>query len=319
MPASFELESSIHNDDDDEEEMASLMNETVDGQSAKRSPSQRPDQHDNLSGKKKWVGMVCIFGLILLIVAYPRGSERIDGSVDTLNKPKGSGNYAPAPTPAAAFERPGTGPFGAPGWKMSPSRLSPTYLPRGQPITPAQKQAMTDQYGQWTFVDPKATQRPGEDFYAKFPNRDVPREQFPSNAWQTDSEYLSEFLNASLELVIRAQEAILSEYGHGKLDEPELDFDERSKMFYVNMVDMRNDTWASDVTEPTAAGWHDRTAWENLQKRILHAILTEDSFTFLMGGHSAAAGHGNHFWQSYTLQMGKIIEPVFARMGVFFF
>ena len=33
-------------------------------------------------------------------------------------------------------------------------------------------------------------------------------------------------------------------------------------------------------------------------------------------GHSAAAGHGNHYQQSYTLQAQKIMEPVFARLGV---
>jgi hypothetical protein len=44
--------------------------------------------------------------------------------------------------------------------------------------------------------------------------------------------------------------------------------------------------------------------------------MTEDSFTVAMGGHSAAAGHGNHFQQSYTLQVQRILEPVLARLGV---
>jgi hypothetical protein len=89
-------------------------------------------------------------------------------------------------------------------------------------------------------------------------------------------------------------------------------------MFYVNVVDFNEDTWASQITVTSAAGWHDRKGWDNLQRRILHAIMSEDSFSYLMGGHSAAAGHGNHFWQSYTLQLNKVIEPVFARLGVFF-
>jgi hypothetical protein len=33
-------------------------------------------------------------------------------------------------------------------------------------------------------------------------------------------------------------------------------------------------------------------------RRVLHAVMTEDTFT-VMGGHSAAAAHGNHFQQSY--------------------
>jgi hypothetical protein len=44
--------------------------------------------------------------------------------------------------------------------------------------------------------------------------------------------------------------------------------------------------------------------------------MTEDMFVFAMGGHSSAAGHGNHFTQSYTLQVQWILEGVFSRLGV---
>jgi hypothetical protein len=44
--------------------------------------------------------------------------------------------------------------------------------------------------------------------------------------------------------------------------------------------------------------------------------MTEDIFTVVMGGHSAAAGHGNNFQQSYTLQVQRALEPIFARLGV---
>jgi hypothetical protein len=57
-------------------------------------------------------------------------------------------------------------------------------------------------------------------------------------------------------------------------------------------------------------------ARDGLVRRVLHAIMTEDSFRVVMGGHSAAAGHGNHFRQSYTLQIQRVLEPVFARLGV---
>lgn len=36
-----------------------------------------------------------------------------------------------------------------------------------------------------------------------------------------------------------------------------------------------------------------------------------------MGGHSSAAAHGNHFQQSYTLQVQRALEPLFARLGVY--
>jgi hypothetical protein len=44
--------------------------------------------------------------------------------------------------------------------------------------------------------------------------------------------------------------------------------------------------------------------------------MTRDTFTFVLGGHSAAAGHGNHFKQSYTMQFHKVMEPVFSYLGV---
>jgi hypothetical protein len=44
--------------------------------------------------------------------------------------------------------------------------------------------------------------------------------------------------------------------------------------------------------------------------------MTNDSFTVVLGGHSAAAGHGNHFHQSYVMQFHHIMAPIFARLGV---
>jgi hypothetical protein len=63
-------------------------------------------------------------------------------------------------------------------------------------------------------------------------------------------------------------------------------------------------------------GWTTQQSWDGLKRRLLHSIVTEDSFVFAMGGHSSAAGHGNHFQQSYTLQVQWILEAVFSRLGV---
>ena len=68
-------------------------------------------------------------------------------------------------------------------------------------------------WGSWTFIDSKKDTRPQTDYYQAYPNRDVPRKAFPPNSWQTDSEYLSQFLQQSIDLVERTQEAILAEYG----------------------------------------------------------------------------------------------------------
>jgi len=63
-------------------------------------------------------------------------------------------------------------------------------------------------------------------------------------------------------------------------------------------------------------GWRSEGSDEVLQKRLLHAVMTEDTFVYVMGGHSSSAGHGNHFVQSYTHTTGRYLEPVFARLGV---
>jgi hypothetical protein len=158
---------------------------------------------------------------------------------------------------------------------------------------------MIDKWGSWTIVDDK--DRPTDDFYQAYPNRDVPRSNFPANAWQVDKEYLSTFLPESLKLVERAYNAIMAEYGQPN---------ENSEIFHIEKSDEWDDKCGDQV------GCTTPKSWDNLKRRLLHAIMTEDVFVFAMGGHSAAAGHGNHFQQSYTLQVQWILEALFARLGV---
>jgi hypothetical protein len=74
------------------------------------------------------------------------------------------------------------------------------------------------------------------------------------------------------------------------------------------------------VEEPSEAmdrgGWTTKKTFQSLSRRLLHAMMTNDEFTVVLGGHSAAAGHGNHFHQSYMMQFHKILDPIFKRMGV---
>ena len=149
-----------------------------------------------------------------------------------------------------------------------------------------EREAMVQSWGSWTLVDEK--ERPTKDIYAKYPNRDIPRSEFPSNAWQIDAAYLKEFLPEAIALVQRGQEAILAEYG-----QTEGTWEERSKMFEL---DFYNGT-LGEVSFPkdfngNKGGWTTNRSWEGLKRRILHAIMTEDIFVFAMGGHSVAAGHG---------------------------
>jgi hypothetical protein len=194
----------------------------------------------------------------------------------------------------------------------APAPTRRTYFPRGRyslfsdtnEAIATTRDAMVQEWGSWTLVDDK--ERPIHDFYGSYPNRDVPRTQFPSNAWQLDKDYLSKFLPESLQLVERVQRAIRAEYGQEGKDPLEMSF---TLYKYENSTDVPH-------TGSKQAGWTTDDSWQALVKRILHAIMTEDVFVFAMGGHSAAAGHGNHFQQSYTLQIQWILEGVFARMGV---
>ena len=190
-----------------------------------------------------------------------------------------------------------------------------SYTPRGKPLTDEQRQALVDQWGSWTLVDSKRQTRPTNDFYLTYRNRDVPRSEFPPTAWQVDTDYLDQFLPQSLALVERAQEAILAEYG--KTEEGTLE--ERSDMFRLEVMNSWDGLKINKRHPPPAmekGGLTNQKSWEGFVRTVLHAVMTEDSFVFAMGGHSAAAGHGNHFLQSYTLQVQWILEAVFARLGV---
>ena len=167
------------------------------------------------------------------------------------------------------------------------STLRHTYKRRGQPLSNENRKALIDQYGSWTLVDTKT--RPTQDFYKKYPNRDIPRSEFPSNAWQIDEEYLGKFLSEAIALTQRAQEGILNEYGYTQGT-----FENRADpMFGIELIDdLANATGLSGRDSISKGGWTTKKSWEGLKRRLLHAIMTEDSFVFAMGGHSAAAGHG---------------------------
>lgn len=178
-----------------------------------------------------------------------------------------------------------------PGFRRHPSYYSDKYLTRSL--------ATNDTYGAWTLRDEHQAQRPDDSFYAQYPHRDVPWEDFPhETAWQKDSMYLPIFLQEGIALAERGLELILTEYGRGR-DTDGRSFEERIQILGPNQsVSLQGQSY------------------KGLIRRILHAIVTQDTFVFAMAGHSAAAGHGNHFQQSYTHAYGKIMEPVLARLGV---
>jgi hypothetical protein len=190
-----------------------------------------------------------------------------------------------------------------------------TYTPRGRSMEDVEKQALVNQWGQWNFNGQRSLL--SEDFYQKYPNRDVPRNEFPAKAWQTDREYLSGFLPEALALVQRAQDAILAEYGQPSTGS----WEDRTQMFAIDRypenlegVELTDKKGKAIVKDN--GGWTTPESWAGLKRRLLHAIMTEDSFVFAMGGHSSSAGHGNHLQQSYTLMVSWVLQPVLARLGV---
>jgi hypothetical protein len=200
------------------------------------------------------------------------------------------------------------------GFFPHPNMYSDAYLPRGKILSEEVRQRLTAQWGSWTFQYPRQVV---EDYYAGYPSRDVPRSQFPSGAWQTNPDYLSKFLPETRSLVRRAMEGILTEYGHGEKDEPGKTFDERSDMFYIETSDKpMRDLFFKNGGSLDAGGYMNVKGFGGLVRRVLHAIMTEDTFRVVTGGHSSTAGHGNHFQQSYTLQIQRVLEPIFARLGV---
>ena len=159
------------------------------------------------------------------------------------------------------------------------------------------KQALEEKWGRWHFWDGDEDERPSEDYLppGKYPNNDIPGDEFPDEAWQADAVFVNHILNDADKLITRAMEAIFTEYGHGKPLEPE-ELGERMKMFHWDKIDLS----ATDNPPPKYSkkgdrgngGWTTKRSFDGLVRRLLHAIMTGDTFTVVMGGHSAAVGQG---------------------------
>ena len=179
--------------------------------------------------------------------------------------------------------------------------------------TPQQNEKL---WGSWKFVDDKP-QRPALPVES-YPHGDVPRSAFPPGAWQSDTAYLEAWLPESISLVNRALQAILAEYGHSTLVK---NGDGDDFMLSLSILENRvygsRPSYGSKKEAVGNAGYATPSTLAAIRKRLLHSILTEGSFLFVMGGHSAAAGHGNLFQQSYTLQVQRVLEPILARLGVY--
>ena len=186
----------------------------------------------------------------------------------------------------------------------SPATIPP---PNNSAVTPPSAPPSGDSL--FNFYDNPATPRLTPE-YSSHPHRDVPLSAFPATAWQVDDVYVNHFLEAGIALVDRTMGGIEKEYGNldGLFDIQKIDIEAIKKL----------KSPANGEQLDRAVGYFEKSSFDGLTTRILHAMFTNDHFTVALGGHSSAAGHGNNFVQANMAQMNEVLEPLFDKLGVTF-
>lgn len=161
------------------------------------------------------------------------------------------------------------------------------------------------EYGAWDFHDHAGKSiRPIPNF-EKVPYRDMKNKDFPATSWQMDQKYVTDLISEGKKLIVRMRKGLYAEYGWDDSKDTQ----------------ERDDAWNIEISEEKTRGqpgigWISTRAFNMLAKKLLHAMITNDEFYFILGGHSAAAGHGNNHSQQYTMQFAEVMEPVFQKLGV---
>jgi hypothetical protein len=104
---------------------------------------------------------------------------------------------------------------------------------------------------------------------------------FPATCWQMDQKYVTDLISEGKKLIARMRKGLYAEYG----------WDDSKD------VQERDDAWNIEISETRTQGqpgigWMSTRAFDMLAKKLLHSMITNDEFYFILGGHSAAAGHG---------------------------
>eukprot|EP00581_Thalassiosira_minuscula_P014555 CAMPEP_0183713532 /NCGR_PEP_ID=MMETSP0737-20130205/8350_1 /TAXON_ID=385413 /ORGANISM="Thalassiosira miniscula, Strain CCMP1093" /LENGTH=1064 /DNA_ID=CAMNT_0025942323 /DNA_START=60 /DNA_END=3254 /DNA_ORIENTATION=+ len=173
-------------------------------------------------------------------------------------------------------------------------------------------------WGYFDFEDPDpkwdGKMRPQPDF-TSVPNRDVNNSAFPEDAWQRSPEYMKPFLAEAKKLVNRTIEAVYAEYGVGLAPDGSITLDEKD---WLNREKFAPFALRENTADPAGRGGSTSTkaSFDGIARRFIHHVMTGDTFKLTLGGHSAAAGHGAGFNQSYIIEAGHVLEPVFAHLGV---
>ena len=155
---------------------------------------------------------------------------------------------------------------------------------------------LQERWGGWNFWDDEENSRPTQNFLFNFPNGDVPNDQFPENAWQADAVFVNHYLNEAGKLVDRAMEAIYAEYGYSSEGmTPEQLAARSERIFQWYITDGPNDNIVPNNVKKgksNQGGFIPKKSHDGLVRRLLHAMMTSDTFTVVLCGHSVAAGSG---------------------------
>lgn len=175
-----------------------------------------------------------------------------------------------------------------------------------------------EEWGAWDFKDPMDKTRSIADF-SNAPYKDLPREEFPPDAWQADEEYLAKFFEEGKSLVDRMLEGVYAEYGWGKKGKDEEFLKEREEKWKIHLYNKEQcaiKLQGCGMRERTGLMSVEDVGFDGLVRKLLHAMMTNDEFYAVLAGHSAAAGHGNDFQQNRIITFHHIMEPVFDKLGV---
>jgi len=165
-------------------------------------------------------------------------------------------------------------------------------------------EAEVNKRGKFKFYDDFG-ERPAPN-YADFVGGDVPLSEFGTESWQADAVYVNHFLDEAMKLIGRTRNAIYEEYGFpasGTSADRDTAFGFRvlpewnPKSMNIGLTNVDGGTYPMVTSEKK---------FDGLIRRLLHAMMTNEEFRVSMGGHSAAAGHGNNFYQSYMHQFHHV-------------
>lgn len=155
---------------------------------------------------------------------------------------------------------------------------------------------LSRKWGNWHFWDGDEDVRPQQDFISKYPNKDCPADDFPDEAWQADAVYVNHYLNDAQMLISRAMDAIFAEYGYPREGLSPQQLSDRLKRVQWEKIDLASATAPPPKYQKRGdrgnGGWTTKRSEAGLIRRLLHAMMTSDTFTVVMGGHSASAGEG---------------------------